>query len=172
MANNHVFFQSDQFIALGVTDADVSTLVVSWNEAAEIQLFVCSDARVIPCNTCRPVAGWASRASTSFLSRRLSNEFSSRSLRALNIWPGYNWWNHRRQQPLSYQKSSRSLHGNRFYWPIRLRGTLVSPGSSTSTLRIIWRTITSKCLSLILHPAGGKLPELHSQCTPEPSSVL
>jgi tricorn protease len=62
-------------------------LSVSWNDAADIQLLVCSEARVMPCNTWKAVAGCASRASTSFCLWRLSKEFSSRNLRALSICP-------------------------------------------------------------------------------------
>ena len=32
-------------------DACVSTLVVSWNDAAEMKLLVCKDALVMPCST-------------------------------------------------------------------------------------------------------------------------
>jgi len=38
--------------------ASVSTLVVSWNDAAEINEFVCSDALVIPNNILSTVAGF------------------------------------------------------------------------------------------------------------------
>ena len=44
--------------------ASFSTLVVSWNEAAEMKLEVWSAARVIPCNTWVEVAGTMSRTCT------------------------------------------------------------------------------------------------------------
>ena len=40
-----------------LTDASVKTLVVSWNEAAEINDSVCKEALVIPINTRSPTAG-------------------------------------------------------------------------------------------------------------------
>jgi hypothetical protein len=55
------------------------TLVVFWNEAAEIQLFTPKDAFVIPNKTGFAVAGRASRTSTNFLSARRRIEFSSLS---------------------------------------------------------------------------------------------
>jgi len=70
--------------------ASFSTLVVSWNEAAEMKLEVWSAARVIPCNTWVEVAGTMSRTCTGCWSRRLRLEFSSRSLRSETICPGCN----------------------------------------------------------------------------------
>ena len=46
--------------------AELNTLVVSWNDAAEIQLCVPSEALVIPSSEGADVAGCASRNSTSF----------------------------------------------------------------------------------------------------------
>ena len=62
---------------LPVIAAVLNTLVVSWNDAAEIQLLVPRDARVIPCNIGVEVADKPSRYSTNFLSFLLKIEFSS-----------------------------------------------------------------------------------------------
>src|SRR5665647_478596 len=68
--------------------ADDKTLVVSWNDAAEIQLCVPNDALVIPSNNGEEVAGLASRYSTVFLSARRRIEFSSLTSRKVTILPG------------------------------------------------------------------------------------
>ena len=69
--------------------ASLSTLVVSWNEAAEMKLDVCNAARVIPCKTWVRGRGH----DVAHLHRthgrvRLRLEFSSRSLRSDTICPG------------------------------------------------------------------------------------
>ena len=52
---------------LPFTAASLRTLVVSWNDAAEINDLVCNDALVIPCSIGVAVAGLASLAVTRFL---------------------------------------------------------------------------------------------------------
>ena len=88
MTADNVLLEVFQRIDLGLDGRFVETLVVSWNEAAEMKLEVCKAARVIPCSTCVEVAGTISRTCTGFMSRRLRLEFSSRSLRSETIWPG------------------------------------------------------------------------------------
>ena len=92
-------------------EASVSTRVVSWNDAAEMNESVESDALVMPSSSGRPVAGLPPLA--------IAFSFSSR------------------KRNLSICCSSRND---------------VSPTSSTFTQRIIWRTITSMCLSLMFTP--------------------
>src|SRR5258708_38905202 len=67
--------------------ADDNSLVVSWNDAADIQLGTPNDALVIPNNVGADVAGFASRKSTGLLSLRRRIEFSSLTSRRLTIWP-------------------------------------------------------------------------------------
>ena len=132
--------------------ASFNTFVVSWKEAAEIKLEVCKAARVIPCNTWAEVAGTASRASTTLKSRRFNWELISRSVRAEIIWPAFT----RSESPgsittflpnISSFSSINSLLST--IWFSRKR---VSPESWINTLRIIWCTMISKCLSLIFTP--------------------
>ena len=63
-------------------EAELSTFVVSWNDAAEIQLCVPNDARVIPCSMGVAVAALALRNSTIFLSLRFNNEITSAGVMA------------------------------------------------------------------------------------------
>src|SRR5690606_2540758 len=44
-------FNPSKWSSFPATAASLSTFVVSWNEAAEINDLVCSEALVIPCNT-------------------------------------------------------------------------------------------------------------------------
>ena len=67
--------------------ADDNTFVVSWKDAAEIQLGTPNEALVIPNKVGEEVAGLASLNSTSFLSFRRNTEFSSRTSRRVTIWP-------------------------------------------------------------------------------------
>jgi hypothetical protein len=94
-------------------DASVSTRVVSWNDAAEMNESVESDAFVIPSNSGRPVAGRPPLAMT-------------RSFSSMN----------RKRSTCSSIRNS------------------VSPTSSIFTHRIICRTMTSMCLSLMLTPCS------------------
>ena len=132
--------------------ASFSTLVVSWNDAADMKLLVCSAARVIPCRIWFEVAGMTSRTSTSFWSLRLSTEFSSRNLRTVMIIPARIVGDSPGSvtTTLSYSSSLTSM--NSHLSTICSGRKRVSPGSSICTLFIIWRTITSKCLSLIFTP--------------------
>ena len=91
--------------------ASVSTLVVSWKLAAEMNESVLSEALVIPSST-----GWPLAAFLPSAVRRL----------------------------FSFMKRKRSTTSS-------IRKAL-SPTSSTFTQRIIWREITSMCLSLMLTP--------------------
>ena len=94
-------------------EASVSTRVVSWNDAAEMNESVESDAFVMPSSSGRPVAG----------------------LPPFDIVFSFS----ARKRKRSTTSSSRKV---------------VSPTSSTFTQRIIWRTITSMCLSLIVTPCS------------------
>jgi hypothetical protein len=62
---------------LPFTAASLRTFVVSWNDAADINDFVCNEALVIPCKIGVAVAGLASLAVTRFLSSLRKLEFSS-----------------------------------------------------------------------------------------------
>ena len=132
--------------------ASFRTLVVSWNDAADMKLEVPKAARVIPCRIWVDVAGIASRTSTGFKSRRFNILFSSRNLRAVTIWPGCKFW----ESPAStttFLPQIRSFSSMKSCLSTTCCSKKrVSPGSSISTLRIIWRTIISKCLSLIFTP--------------------
>src|SRR5258706_11685951 len=66
--------------------ADDNPLVVSWNDAADIQLGTPNDALIIPSNVGADVAGCASGDSTSFLTFRRSTEFSSLTSRNVMTW--------------------------------------------------------------------------------------
>jgi hypothetical protein len=57
-ADDDVFLQAFQRVGLACTAASVSTRVVSWNEAAEMNERVCSEALVMPSSTGWPVAGF------------------------------------------------------------------------------------------------------------------
>ncbi len=59
--------------------ASVSTFVVSWKEAAEIQLSVDSDADVIPSRIGSDVAASASRYSITFFAFFRRSPFASRA---------------------------------------------------------------------------------------------
>ena len=132
--------------------ASLSTFVVSWNDAADMNDLVARAARVIPWSICVDVAGIASRTTTGRRSRRLRLEFSSRRRRAVTISPLWSvsespastttFLPHMRS--FSSRKSSLSTSS--------CSRKLVSPGSLICTLRIIWRTIISKCFSLIFTP--------------------
>ena len=69
-------FRPMRLSVLPITDASVSTRVVSWNEAAEMNERVCSEALVMPCSTGWHVAGL--RFCTAALAFASSN--SSRSI--------------------------------------------------------------------------------------------
>ena len=94
-----------------LTDASVSTRVVSWNDAAEMKLSVERDALVIPSSRGCQAAGSPPSAATASLRPRMRE----RSICSPGTRP-------------------------------------VSPGSTTSAFRSIWRTMTSMCLSLIRTP--------------------
>ena len=51
-------FKPSSLSILPLTEASVRTRVVSWKDAAEIKLRVCSEALVIPSNTGLPTAGF------------------------------------------------------------------------------------------------------------------
>ncbi len=87
--------------------------MVSWNDAAEMNESVESDAFVIPSSRGRPLAGLPPSSSTRLFSR----------------------WKRKRSTCSPTTNS-------------------VSPTSSTFTHRIIWREITSMCLSLMLTPCS------------------
>ncbi len=132
--------------------ASLSTLVVSWKDAAEMKLEVCRAARVMPCRICSLVAGTVSRTTIGLRSRRFRAEFSSRRRRAVIIWPAW-------MVSLSPGSITNFLPQMRSFSSMKSRlstiwlsRNVVSPGSRIFTLRIIWRTITSKCLSLIFTP--------------------
>ncbi len=91
--------------------ASVSTRVVSWKLAAEMNESVESEALVMPSSSGWPAAG-------------LSPWDSSRR---------FSWWKRKRSTTSSTRNS-------------------LSPTSLTLTQRIIWRAITSMCLSLMLTP--------------------
>src|SRR5579862_6872749 len=134
--------------------ADDNTLVVSWNDAADIQLCVPSDALVIPSSSGAEVAEFASLNSASFLSLRLKMEFSSLTSRRLTICPALSF----PESPgslitfLSNIQSFSSKNSN--LSTVSSSRNLVSPGSTIVNFRIICRTITSMCLSLILTPCN------------------
>ena len=132
--------------------ASFKTFVVSWKEAADIKLDVCKAARVIPWRIWVEVAATASRTSTGFKSRRFNILFSSRNLRAVTICPACIFW----ESPAStttFLPQIRSFSSmNSSLSTTCCSRKRVSPGSSICTLRIIWRTIISKCLSLIFTP--------------------
>jgi len=71
--------------------ASFKTLVVSWNEAADINDLVCNEALVIPCKIGVAVALTASRAVTRFLSSLFKIEFSSLRSLADTICPSFNF---------------------------------------------------------------------------------
>lgn len=57
-------FRPSRVSTLPLTAASVRTRVVSWNEAAEMNDFVCSDALVIPSRTGTPWIGFLPSASS------------------------------------------------------------------------------------------------------------
>ena len=132
--------------------ASFSTFVVSWKEAADMKLEVCSAARVIPCRIWIEVAGMASRTCTNFKSLRFNVEFSSRNLRAVTIIP-FCIVSESPASTTTFLPQMRSFSSAKSSLStICCSKNRVSPGSSICTLRIIWPTITSKCLSLIFTP--------------------
>ena len=113
---------------------------------------VCRDARVMPWSNGRAVAGRASRPSASLPSLRRMAPFSSRSWRAETIWPSLS-------SVLSPASVTTTMPNIRSFSSMKSAFSTncfsrkrVSPGSSTTTFFIIWRTMTSKCLSLIFTP--------------------
>jgi hypothetical protein len=94
---------------LPVTAASVSTRVVSWNEAAEMNDSVASDALVMPSSTGVLAGNRPRRTAVVFLEHA----------RAIEL--------------LALEEAG-------------------SPAPVISTLRSIWRMITSMCLSLIFTP--------------------
>ena len=95
------------------TAASVSTRVVSWKEAAEMNDSVASDALVMPSRIGSAMAG----SLPSGVSFSLASSTRARSI-------------------------------------CSPRRNAVSPVSTTSILRSIWRMITSMCLSLIFTPCS------------------
>ena len=145
-------FRPTRWSTLPLIAASVRTFVVSWKEAADMKLEVCNAARVIPWRIWVEVAATASRTSTGLRSRRFSILFSSRNLRAVTIWPAFRF----SESPAStttFLPQMRSFSSmNSSLSTTCCSRKRVSPGSSIVTLRIIWRTMISKCLSLIFTP--------------------
>ena len=102
--------------------ASVSTLVVSWKEAADRKDSVASDALVMPSSN---------RVQVGRSSSSPSSRFSPWAMRARTA-----------AQASRYSMISTVEPDSR----------VESPASSTRTLRIIWRTMTSMCLSLMSTP--------------------
>jgi hypothetical protein len=63
-ADDDVLLEALERVGLAVDGASVSTRVVSWNEAAEMNERVCSEALVMPSSTGVPVAGFLPSATT------------------------------------------------------------------------------------------------------------
>src|SRR5688572_11353481 len=112
--------------------ADDNTLVVSWNDAAEIQLCTPNDALVIPNKVGEDVAGCASRNSTSFLSFLRRIEFSSLTSRRLTICPARSLPESPISVPLSYQRCNHSLLRIQIYQQNHLQGILYHPDQQCS----------------------------------------
>ena len=133
--------------------ASVKTFVVSWNEAAEIKESVARAACVMPKRMGSPTAGFVSRTVTSRKSRRFISELTSRNWRRSTRDPIRN-----PDSPasvttnLSYRSSLSSSSWNRAM--SSSSSNFVSPGSVMRIFCIIWRTITSMCLSLIATPCN------------------
>ena len=69
--------------------ASFSTLVVSWNDAAEINDLVPNDALVIPCSIGLDVAAIASLTSTNFKSLRFKDRVFVANFLTETIWPAF-----------------------------------------------------------------------------------
>src|SRR5215213_9123392 len=82
LSDDHVLLEPEQAVALALVAASVSTLVVSWKEAADSHDSVASEAFVMPMSTGRAEAGSPPSATT----RRFSVSNSVRSTSA----PGRN----------------------------------------------------------------------------------
>ena len=66
-ADDHVFLQAAQGIAGAADTASVSTRVVSWNEAAEMNDSVASEALVMPSSRARPADRFALGGQAAFV---------------------------------------------------------------------------------------------------------
>jgi hypothetical protein len=66
VTGNYIFFQAKHKSVFTIDSGRHNTLVVSWKDAADIQLGTPNDALVIPSNVGDDVAGFASRNSTNF----------------------------------------------------------------------------------------------------------
>ena len=137
---------------LPLTAASFNTFVVSWKEAAEMNDLVCNEARVIPWSNGRAVAGMASRPSAKVRSRLRSELLMSRNWRAEIMEPNFK----SSLSPLSVITTIPKIRlfstMKSFFSANCFSKKRESPASSTTTFFIIWRTMTSKCLSLIFTP--------------------
>ena len=115
-------FRPSRWSTLPLMAASVSTLVVSWKEAADRKDSVASDALVMPSS---------SRVQVGRTSSSPSSRFSPAAMRART----------------AAQASRYSMIST-----VEPDSSSESPDSSTRTLRIIWRTMTSMCLSLMSTP--------------------